>query len=349
MKNNNFDLLRIFAALQVVFGHTNAHVLAEHGYIVNGWSKIFLDVMSYFHGVPIFFLISGFLISMSYDRNSNLYEYAKNRILRIYPALYVNIFFSVAILYYFGYVNFNFEFFSWLSAQMSIVQFYNAEMFRGFGVGVINGSLWTISVELCFYIALPITFFFFKKSKWIISLFFILSFVLWMYDLGSNKDIFYNKFLQVTIIPYFFLFLIGVYFYKYFEKIKYLVENKFLIWIIVFAAFNIGINYLHVELNILLYIIKWTVFSFTIFSFSFSYKTLSRRILKGNDYTYGIYIYHMLIINVFVYSNFVAQIQYFFYVIFGSIVLGMISWHVIEKPFLKMKKHSLFTDLHKRQ
>ena len=88
-------------------------------------------------------------------------------------------------------------------------------------------------------------------------------------------------------------------------------------------------------------------FFFYGFSFAFSYNTLSRKLLKGRDYTYGIYIYHMLIINVFVYFNFVAEIKYFLYVFFSTIALGAFSWHLIEKPFLKMKKHSLFNELHK--
>jgi peptidoglycan/LPS O-acetylase OafA/YrhL len=40
-------------------------------------------------------------------------------------------------------------------AQLSIVQFYNPDFLRGYGVGVLNGSLWTISVELQFYVMLP--------------------------------------------------------------------------------------------------------------------------------------------------------------------------------------------------
>ena len=269
MKNNNFDLLRLFAAIQVVFIHSFHHLFDDFGYKLNDSVIFFKEAITFIPGVPIFFLISGFLISLSYEKNPNIKDYITNRVLRIYPALYINILISFIILYHFNFVTFDFTFFGWLIAQMSIVQFYNAEMFRGFGVGVINGSLWTISVELCFYIALPIIFFLFKKSRWIIIFFFIISFTLWVYDITSDKDIFYNKLLHVTIVPYFFLFLIGVCFYKYFEKIKYLIENNFLAWVVCFAIFNMGINYLHVELNILLYLVKWIIFSFMVFLLHF--------------------------------------------------------------------------------
>jgi peptidoglycan/LPS O-acetylase OafA/YrhL len=243
MQKNNFDLLRLLAAFQVLFSHTSSHLFSEHGYIFSNSVLIFQKIIHNFPGVPVFFLISGFLIAMSYHNNSDLKEYIKNRILRIYPALYINIFMGVLILYLFGYLTFNREFFLWLIAQMSFLQFYNAEMFRGFGVGVINGSLWTISVELCFYIALPILFFIYKKSKILIGLLFVISFGLWTYDLSSIKEIFYNKLLHVTIFPYFFLFLLGMGFYKFYDRLIDYIENRFIWWLLIYASFLLGTQF----------------------------------------------------------------------------------------------------------
>jgi peptidoglycan/LPS O-acetylase OafA/YrhL len=342
MKENNFDLLRLIAALQVVLMHTTKHVLLEHNYNLNVFWASVIKILSYIEGVPIFFLISGFLITMSYERNSNLRDYIQNRFLRIFPGLYVNIFLGVIILYYFGYLQFNLEFFSWLMAQLTIVQFYNAEMFRGFGVGVINGSLWTISVELSFYIILPILFLLFKKQKFFFIVIALVSFFIWNYDLNNTKDVFINKLLHVSILPYIFLFIIGICFYKFFNKVKIYIENKFVVWCITFIVFNSVIYYFSIEANFFINILKWFIFSFFIFSFVFSFKNLSYKILYGNDYTYGIYIYHMLVINILVHLNFVAEIKYFIIAIVLSIILGIFSWHFIEKPMLKLKKHSIF-------
>ncbi|WP_152058528.1 acyltransferase family protein [Aliarcobacter butzleri] len=290
MRENNFDLLRVIAALQVMIMHTTAHILLEHDYTLNTFWTFIIEILSYIEGVPIFFLISGFLITMSYERNSNIKNYIQNRVLRIFPGLYVNIFLGVIILYYFGYLQFNLEFFSWLMAQLTIVQFYNAEMFRGFGVGVINGSLWTISVELSFYILLPLLFLVLKKQKVFFIIIGLVSFIIWNYDFNSAKDVFINKLIHVSILPYIFLFIIGICFYKFFDNVKSYIENKFGVWSIAFIIFNIIVYYFSLENNYFINILKWFIFSFFIFSFVFSFKNLSYRILHGNDYTYGIYI-----------------------------------------------------------
>ncbi|ALV23677.1 putative membrane protein [Campylobacter iguaniorum] len=347
MKENNFDLLRLIAAFQVMTMHSVSHILSEHNYVLDNGGGYIISMLAYIPGVPIFFLISGFLITMSYEKNQNLKDYVRNRILRIFPGLYVNILIGVVILLYFGFVEFSYQFFSWLLAQLTIVQFYNAEMFRGFGVGVINGSLWTISVELTFYIILPFLYFIFYRSKILFVFLAVVSFIVWNYDINSSKELFLNKLIHVSIIPYVFLFILGICFYKFFNKIQRLIENKFLIWLLLFIVFNILVKIANIENNLYIYTIKWIIFSFMVFAFVFSFKNLSKKILHGNDYTFGIYIYHMLVINVFIYLNYVAEIKFIMAVFILSILCGIISWHIIEKPFLRLKTHSIFNERNK--
>ena len=58
-RNNNFDLIRLLAALQVLFWHGAVHlgIMPRFG--------IFKEILFQLPGVPIFFTISGFLISYS--------------------------------------------------------------------------------------------------------------------------------------------------------------------------------------------------------------------------------------------------------------------------------------------
>ena len=56
LRSNNFDLIRLLAAMQVAVSHANGHLESE----------LSIPLLSYFPGVPIFFLVSGFLICLSY-------------------------------------------------------------------------------------------------------------------------------------------------------------------------------------------------------------------------------------------------------------------------------------------
>src|ERR1700761_5429148 len=110
---NNFDLLRIIAAIQVLILHCIMFLNLPHQVWVVNCIKLF-------PGVPMFFVMSGFLISASYERNSDLKNYFTNRCLRILPGLWTCLFLSVVAISIFGRVSFNNrEALPWLLKQMA--------------------------------------------------------------------------------------------------------------------------------------------------------------------------------------------------------------------------------------
>src|SRR5260221_5801342 len=62
-----------------------------------------MHLVNAFPGVPIFFVISGFLISLSYERSSSLKSYCRNRVLRIYPGLWCCILSTIVVAALCGY------------------------------------------------------------------------------------------------------------------------------------------------------------------------------------------------------------------------------------------------------
>jgi len=60
---NNFDLLRLYAASQVALHHALRHLQVEHA----DW--LIIKITRLFPGVPIFFFISGLLISRSFENS----------------------------------------------------------------------------------------------------------------------------------------------------------------------------------------------------------------------------------------------------------------------------------------
>ena len=86
MINNNFNLIRLFAALQVAIVHSASYL---------DINLQFLQFLNLFPGVPIFFFISGYLIIKSFRNSYKLKNFFYNRILRIYPGLYFCFFITV--------------------------------------------------------------------------------------------------------------------------------------------------------------------------------------------------------------------------------------------------------------
>jgi peptidoglycan/LPS O-acetylase OafA/YrhL len=85
LPNNNFDLLRLLFAGMVCLVH--AYQLSGQADLL--WITRFCSSQI---AVESFFVLSGFLIFMSYEKSSSLYSYFSKRIRRIYPAYFIVVF-----------------------------------------------------------------------------------------------------------------------------------------------------------------------------------------------------------------------------------------------------------------
>jgi peptidoglycan/LPS O-acetylase OafA/YrhL len=87
-RHNNFDLLRLVAALSVMYSH--AFLIAQ-GTQKNEWLIRLTGNQSILGlcGVFVFFAISGFLVTQSYEQTNNPLHFLAKRALRIFPGLLV--------------------------------------------------------------------------------------------------------------------------------------------------------------------------------------------------------------------------------------------------------------------
>lgn len=354
---NNFNLIRLFAAFQVALVHIVRIMEIETTWIAG----YVMHVFYMFPGVPIFFFISGFLISRSYENNSRLDEFFLNRVLRLYPGLIVCIAFSIALVMLSGYFQGRevkwFEVALLFLAKATFFQFYNPDFMRLYGDGVLNGSLWTITVEVQFYLLVPVLFLIISRKPPKCTANFVLVVLIFIFlllnrlyavmpDLVDEPIV--TKLVGVSFLPWFYIFLLGVLVQRNFEFFYTYLAGRFnfafpLYVVAAYMLSNIGnsfgnnINPIVVVLLVL-----------TVFSFAYSRPTLSENILRGTDMSYGLYVYHMPVVNLMIFSGLYRKAEYGVLAFIACFMLAVISWRIIERPALSLKKHPLFSPLENR-
>lgn len=346
-RDNNFNLIRLLAAIQVVLWHCNNHLLQLSG-------QTFVDIIKYFPGVPIFFTISGFLIFSSFENAKSLTDYFKNRFLRIFPALWVAFFISAFTIYLSGFTvdTFN-ENIKWILAQTTVFQNYVPNDLVEYGTHHPNHVLWTIPIELAFYVFVPFFFLFTKFCKINRTLFIIILFVIsytFNYSLlvlkDSNSLLFHS--LNKTILPYLFYFLLGALAYLHWDRLKNLYINKAHYWLTLYIAYTLvfGVALDSYEQMYWLNgygLLGAILLSQTILSFAYSVPSLSKKIIGNRDISYGLYLYHMIFINVAHHIGLINS-QGFYLVLILTFLFALFSWELIEKPALRLKKKK-FSDM----
>ncbi len=348
---NNFDLIRLFAAIKVVLFHTIMHL-----HLTVGDTNYLIKTIKMFPSVPIFFVLGGFLISQSFDRKPQMKTYLLNRVLRIYPALVTGFGVSLVILFCFGYLTpavlSSSRFYVWVTAQLTAGQFYDPGIFRDFGTGVVNGSLGIISIQLQFYLIYPIVFLIlsgtggkFRQNLLLVTSV-LFSAILYVYVKMGDRTVLPSggKILYVTVLPYLFDFVLGILVSRNFNWVLNLCKGKFLLW----TAIHIALKVISDTLNPDTFILKYVTLMVThvslvawIFSFAYSFRQLSQTLLRGVDISYGIYIYHMLIVNVILELGYEGHWGLFFIVLCFSVIAAGMSRKFVELPALKLKKYSL--------
>ncbi len=158
-RHNNFDCLRLFAALMVLFNHSFPLTGASFEPFTN-WFGGYDSGGGI--GVTIFFIISGFLVSGSIERRPTI-DYLASRALRIVPAFAVVTCFEILLIgpafstlslsAYFS------DFSTWRHFANPLIfpiDFRLPGVFDDLPNSAVNGSLWTLPLECGLYFVLPV-------------------------------------------------------------------------------------------------------------------------------------------------------------------------------------------------
>ena len=333
---NNFNLIRLAAASQVLFVHVAHHI---------GFDGPLITAISLFPGVPVFFFISGFLIYASFERlkDRRWTAFYFNRIVRIYPALLVCTAVSLLAVYLTGYFGGRdigaLKFAAWLLGQVTVVQFYNPPFMRQFGVGVLNGALWTISVEVQFYILVPLLYALLHRRRrvwWgvgIVSLIANLLLRAW-----SESTVAGWKFLGVTFLPWIWIFLLGFLLSSDVRLQQRVLRLNVVALLAAFVAamWLIGDRVTNSSNSIN----PVAVVLLVAMLLKFATADLGRfgRLFYRTDISYGLYVYHMPIISLVIYETHWGASMAASVIVVSSYVAATASWLLVEKPALDLKK-----------
>lgn len=345
INDNCFDILRAVCILTVFLGHFITHFNVPS-------SSILFEIAYFIRGVPVFFLLSGLFIARSLERYSTS-EFVFKRIFRIFPELWVCVLLNLIIILISYDGNYTMkDIFVYLVTQMSVFQFYTGDWLRGYGVGAPNGALWTVTVDIQFYI-LAIFIAKFMKNKslkfWIsiIAMFSMLNLII--ANLSNFMPTIIWKLLQCSVIPYMYIFLIGMmsYYYKdlvisWILKFRWMFWGGYIIWNGFvpeeFVSIFDGVRY-NLVTTILL------IMGMLALGFSFKYRVKV-------DYSYSFYLYHMVVLNVInhnILKSFNSGIEFvecFLVSFLITLILAYVSKQVVDFKMTKYLEKRIKLYLH---
>ena len=173
--DNNFTPLRLALALLVVVAHFKLLDVGDYTNLV----------FPYIYGslaVQCFFVVSGYLITSSYDRDPNLFRFYVRRFFRIYP-LYLTVITLqtgiMAALVQGGALAHAKELCKYFITNAVFANFMQRDVggvLRDLPNHGLNASLWTLKIEVAFYAILPALWYLMRrKGLWTLAVVFVLS------------------------------------------------------------------------------------------------------------------------------------------------------------------------------
>ncbi|MBS4213120.1 acyltransferase family protein [Neobacillus rhizophilus] len=330
-RKNNLDFIRFIAAALVLFSHSYPLTLGNNG--SEPFAILTKGQMTFGEfAVSIFFVISGFLITQSFERSKSPISYFKARFLRIFPGLIFVVFLSIFLL---GPIFTDLSLKDYFTARdtyeyLSTISLYwiQYDLPGVFQTNVwptaINGSLWTLWYEFFFYIVVAVLGVTRLLNKRIVLFVFILNAGLHFFN---KDDLYYDLFRY---------FSSGMLFYLFRKQIKLNGTIAILSFIILLLAPSFGY-----------FESAFSIFgAYLIFYLGYEAKLGMHNFSKYGDFSYGIYIYAFPIqqIMVHLFNNKLSPLEDFFLSLPFTLIFAFISWHLIEKNALKLKNFSLNTE-----
>lgn len=350
-----FDAVRGIAAMLVFL----FHFWAIFGIQKVTWQNF--DFSSFFSaghvGLDIFFVLSGFLIFRSlYEHGVNL-KYFQRRVARLAPLYYLSL--AICLIFLVPELFLSREGLWNIFSHLLFLQSFSEQTYYG-----INPVLWSLSVEMLFYLFLPVFFLITRKKTWAIIAG-ILTMIVITYIYRYQITQFYPNWTSVQKIIYTENFIGRLDQFAFGMLSSLLViklENSSKTWLkilsiilgcVAIAGIFYGIQIFHTlqgafrdYLTLQIFLHSFLGFSTGLFLLSLSQTfTLLQRIM-GNiileflgKISYSFYVWHLIIIEEVkkidlqsLYGNFLLSLSL-------TLGLSILTYYLIERSFLLRKKY----------
>lgn len=340
MPDNCLDFVRLVLAMMVVIAH---YLLLTDIPGPREWAPFFDPVAA----VSGFFILSGLLVSRSWLASRSGRSYLFKRARRLLPAyvtvvLLCGIFLSLLSSFSFQayythpglyrYLLYNLSFLNFLAPQLPGV-------FTDNPLSSVNGSLWTLKIEVCFYLFLPLILSagLRLKTKKAINWYFLTLYLLGiLYTLCCDAA--YRR--------------SGNWFY---QEIRHQLPGQLPYFIAGCAAwFNIDWVMRHLRKLLLPAVVFfgeryffgtyyiWPV-ALTVLVLFLAFKLPALQKITGSgDISYGVYLFHYPIAQCLIAAGVLDLLSLgWTFVLYLFLVLSaaILSWFFIEKPFLNRSSH----------
>jgi peptidoglycan/LPS O-acetylase OafA/YrhL len=152
-----------------------------------------------------------------------------------------------------------------------------------------------------------------------------------------------TKILSINLVTDLWLFILGVGAALYWDKVKHIFERRLGYWLLAYLALALlqislfGTPVIGARFNMPHALVWGVLLAGVVLSFAFTSRTMAS-VLRGNDFSYGIYLYHELIIITLARHQFTNSIASVALIVFGTCVLAASSWYCIERPALASKR-----------
>jgi len=339
---NNFDLLRFTFAAMVFLFHT--HVLSGQAALAPLSTYLSADL-----AVKAFFVVSGFLVLMSYDRSASVGEYAGKRVRRIYPA-YATVVIACAVLGVLISDVPHAEYFRgigrYLAANLAFLNFIAPTLpgvFTGNPWTEVNGLLWTLKVEVMFYALVPLI-------AWAAARFGRAATLVALYALSVCYLVIMTRAVESTgnllllqlsrqlpgQLAYFVAGIAGYYFVDFFDRRWPLFLAAA---VTAYAAIRLGIP------RDLQFALEPAALAVLVVYAAVGFRYLGN-FGRWGDFSYGIYIIHFPVVQTLVTLGVFARDPWLGFAVatFAVLMLAALCWHFVEKPFLRRSSHYVLAE-----